>query len=100
MMAKGMGTLADGWSRLRRRLASRQDTEHEQAVVRIVIGILVVVYMGVQYQLGDRASARLAFRWGTPFVVASLAIFGAIVYSPAASPVRRICGMVLDFGTL
>ena len=32
-------------ARLRARLAARPDTEHEQALVRVVVGALVLVYL-------------------------------------------------------
>ena len=40
-----MGRIRDGLAGLRARLAARPDTEHEQALVRLLIGALLVLYL-------------------------------------------------------
>ena len=40
-----MTALADALDRMRARLAARPDTEHEQAIVRLVIGAAVLLYL-------------------------------------------------------
>jgi two-component system sensor histidine kinase RpfC len=87
--------------RLRARLAARPDSEHEQAMVRLAIGVLLGIYL--LPEVLERSAAEpteLHFLVWFGFLVSSLAIFGAIVAFPAANPVRRVLGAVLDAATL
>ncbi|MFY9316807.1 MAG: ATP-binding protein [Burkholderiales bacterium] len=85
----------------RARLAARPDTEHEQAIIRVVIGVLLGLY------LLPEALNRHAEGLHEPhilvwigFLAFSTAIFGAILAFPRASPARRVFGTVLDATTL
>ena len=86
----------------RARLAGRPDSEHEQAIVRLVIGVLLGLY------LLPETLDRLARSLPEPphilvwigFLVFSMAIFVAILAFPQASPARRIFGTVIDSATL
>ena len=87
--------------RVRARLAARPDTEHEQAIVRLVIGILVGLY------LLPEALNRHAEGLPEPhilvwigFLVFSTGFFGAILVSSRAVPARRVLGTVLDAATV
>jgi len=87
---------------LRSRLRQRSDSEHEQAILRIVIVALVFAYMATIYApakdnsqhtqliLLSTLAADLLFGFVT---------FAAICISPAANVGRRIAGMVADAGT-
>jgi len=84
-------------TRLRAQLAARPDTEHEQAIVRLVVGAAVLLYLLV------RASARDIEP--TVFVMAgylgvAMLIFAHILTAPGESPSRRVLAAVLDLGTL
>jgi len=86
---------------LRARLAARPDTEHEQAIIRMVVGLLLGVY------LLPEILNRLAGGFSEPhlqiwigFLAFSTAIFAAILAFPQASPSRRIVGTILDAATL
>jgi two-component system sensor histidine kinase RpfC len=85
----------------RARLAARPDTEHEQAIVRLVIGILLGLYL--LPEILDRHAVGLpephVLVW-IGFLAFSTAIFGTILVSPRASPARRVFGTVLDAATL
>ena len=88
-------------ARVRARLAARADTEHEQALVRVVIGVLLGVYLLpeiLERQAGELAEPHFQIWIG--FVAFSVALFGAILAFPRASPARRIFGTVLDAATL
>jgi len=90
------------WLRwLRARLAARPDTEHEQAIVRAAIGVLIGLYL--LPEILDRHAEGLPephiLVW-IGFLAFSTAIFGAILASPRVSPVRRVVGTVLDAATL
>jgi diguanylate cyclase (GGDEF)-like protein len=84
---------------VRERLAGRSDSEHIQALVRIVIAIL-----GLLYVMYINASEKLTVGQThvPPLVLlvvsVSIGIFLLIVIWPQASPSRRLIGMVFDFG--
>jgi two-component system sensor histidine kinase RpfC len=83
----------------RGRLRGRKDSEHEQALVRIVIASLVLAYMGHVHVPGPEAQGheQVALIWGVgAFLAFSTFLFGAIVLSPAINVHRRVLGMVMD----
>jgi len=81
---------------LRARLAGRKDTEHEQAIVRLVLGVLVLFYL-----------LPGAIREFDPVIVvmsgylaAAALIFAHLLVYPGESPARRVLAAVLDIGTV
>ena len=87
-----------GW--LRARLKRREDSEHEQILVRCIIYCLIILHMGIVMVTtsGDTAAVL------PPLM---LAIFGAVVsfgfaahllISPGVSHPRRIAAMICDYG--
>jgi two-component system, sensor histidine kinase RpfC len=86
---------------LRARLKARTDSEHEQAILRIVIVSLVVAYMGFTYSPdsagGGHAEPLLVFGLAADLVLA-IALFVAICVWPAPSIRRRATGMLADAG--
>jgi two-component system sensor histidine kinase RpfC len=78
---------------LRKRLKSRTDSEHEQAVLRIVIAVLVLSYMAFNHTGED---AELLIQGVSAFLVFGAALLVAIVIWPAENKTRRIVGMVAD----
>jgi two-component system sensor histidine kinase RpfC len=82
---------------LRAHLASRPDTEHEQAVVRIVVGALIVLYL-LPGALAQGLEPTIFVMLG--YLVASAAIFAHILAHPPESPMRRMMGAAADIGTL
>ncbi|MET0118689.1 MAG: ATP-binding protein [Sedimenticola sp.] len=86
-----------------KRLAERSDSEHEQALVRLVIGALIFLYlMSPLPSMWDGGASDL----GPPrqtigiFMGLSMLLLLSIIMHPAASVPRRLAGMVLDLGTL
>ncbi len=83
---------------IRRRLEGRADTEHEQAVIRIVFSVLISLYIlaitgfGIADQ--DVLAPGLWIALGS-FVASSL-LFTHIVWRPRIVPARRIAGMLID----
>ncbi|HET7198482.1 MAG TPA: ATP-binding protein, partial [Burkholderiales bacterium] len=77
---------------LRARLASRPDTEHEQALIRLLNAIALGIYLmpEIQPYFGI---------WLIYFVV-GLAIVADILIRPQPSPVRRTLGALSDVSTL
>ena len=87
--------------RLSSRLSARSDSEHEQALVRLLVGALLFLYLLPKAFYGDvqRADVLMLFAMVCYMIFAS-AIFGWIYLLPASSPPRRVCGAVLDIGAV
>jgi len=101
-MARSPATaLTPGWRgalvRARARLVARPDTEHEQALVRIVITILLVLYL----LPGATGPGReLILLVGGAHFALSVLVFLRILHSTDTSPARRVFAMVGDFATV
>ncbi len=90
-------------SSIRGRLAGRSDSEHEQAMLRVAIGVGMFLYL-----LPD--AIKHSYEWvyasGTYLIVmtacatAALAILASIFVWPGASPARRVIANVLDVFTI
>jgi two-component system, sensor histidine kinase RpfC len=97
-----IGALKRGLDLARRRLKGRTDSEHEQAIVRIIIvGILALYYLILAW-LHDFTDPRLGWGaiWAATYLAVSTGYVVMIIASPAASPARRLVAMVTDLGTL
>jgi two-component system sensor histidine kinase RpfC len=85
------------WLRwVRARLATRPDTEHEQAIVRLVLGALIVLYMvpgALTRNLEPTILVMMAY------LGAAALIFAHILVSPGVSHTRRVVAMLWDLGT-
>ncbi|MGA8005910.1 MAG: response regulator [Burkholderiales bacterium] len=92
-----MRALADFYGNLRARLAGRPDTEHEQAIVRLVVGALIVLYL-LPDALRDRPEPTLEVM--LLYLLVSALLFVRILVSPGASHARRLVATVADVGTL
>jgi two-component system sensor histidine kinase RpfC len=82
------------------RLRARPDSEHEQALIRIVIVAALFALMsagsgGTVVSPEHRAGALLA----GGYLAVSIAYFLCTVIAPQASPTRRLIAMVTDFAT-
>ena len=87
-------------SALRQRLAKREDSEHEQALLRIVIVGLVLAYMAGFHGWPSTWSDvnREIVLVLTGFFSVAVAIFVSICLYPRKNVVRRLVGMVADTG--
>jgi len=93
--------VSNAFGRLRARLAARGDKEHEQAVIRIAIALLISILFVWNLLYGDAARAKEAFAtYGVLFLVASALLFAHIATFPAVNPTRRLIGISLDLWTL
>jgi two-component system, sensor histidine kinase RpfC len=83
---------------LRRRLQGRPDSEHEQALLRIVLVIFAFVYFltfGWLRHFADPSLIRgMALSAG--YLVLSAVYVGLIIVRPGVSPARRVVAMVTD----
>src|SRR6266849_4773463 len=82
---------------LRARLAARPDTEHEQGILRLVIGALLVVYLLPGSSEPERT--LILYVGGIQFVVGVL-IFLRIAYTTHISPARRLFAQLADVATI
>ena len=84
------------------RLANRPDSEHGQALVRLAIFLAVMVYMLLGALLGglEQNVSRTALAMSTVGVVIGTVLFCWILWSPGKSNIRRIIGMVTDYGLM
>ena len=75
-------------------LQNREDSEHEQALVRIIMGTAWLAYISyVNIQDGVHENGITA---SILFLVASSLNFVWIILYPAINPARRIAGMMID----
>ncbi len=82
---------------LRARLGDRPDTEHEQAIVRLLLGVVILVYLIIGATAGDVEPT--VYLMAGYLAVAAL-IVAHIFVSPTASPTRRVLATAVDVGTL
>ena len=84
------------------RLRGRQDSEHEQALVRLAIAALILAYLfGLSVaQNFDDPAQRAAIGIILAETVLGLGLVVGIMVRPGISYTRRIVGMLADYGTL
>ncbi|MGX9720194.1 response regulator [Stenotrophomonas acidaminiphila] len=93
-------TSAFAW--LRQRLRQRGDSEHAQALVRIVMIALILCYVLLSAGRWDLPPAQLRLVI-TLILIAqglSLALMGWLLWKPGRSDLRRILGMVDDYALM
>ena len=90
-------------ARLKERLSNRPDSEHQQAIIRVVIVALLALYFG----LLDRYATHTpdvhyheGLLGALSYLVVAFGIVGWILAMPGASTVRRAVAMVGDQTTL
>ena len=92
----GRGEIRKAWEFLSR----RPDSEHEQALIRVVLTTATFVYLQTYWigSLGRTPSQEeLHLFWVSAiYPVFSLALFLRITFSPGISPFRRILGILGD----
>ena len=79
------------FSTIKTRLQNRPDSEHEQALFRILIAGIITVYFFI-------AGPELAFYLGAAYLPAALATFGWIILQPGIHPFRRFIATTADIG--
>lgn len=83
-------------------LKNRSDSEHEQALIRIIIVAFLFCYLLINYFSSDTVhrNAIQCLAIGAIYLFISFAYFAMIVVWPAPSPMRRLGAMVTDFATI
>ncbi len=89
------------WRWLRQRLSGRPDSEHEQAVIRVVIGLIVFCYFLISAIQSDFQSPEVmrGLLISGMFLGFALLLFGSVLLWPRRSVTRRVVGMLGDLGT-
>ncbi|MEJ2175293.1 MAG: hypothetical protein P8Y76_10405, partial [bacterium] len=92
-MGTGLGGIFH-W--MRARLAARPDSEHEQSIVRVVVGFLLVLYLvpGAIERGSDPAVWVMLAYLGI-----AVCLFAHILVAPGVSPVRRVLAAICDVAT-
>ena len=84
-----------------RAFANRPDSEHAQALVRLVIAAMLLLYLaGVASSAGAGDEVRLSVLILLAETLLGLGLVIAIMVSPGVSHPRRVIGMLADYGTL
>ena len=83
---------------LRQRLSGRPDSEHNQAITRLVFVSVVFVYFFTDYFAAkvDDLALQYAHLLAYVSMPVTIAILVAIFLRPGASPIRRVFGMCHD----
>jgi len=82
---------------LRARLAARPDTEHEQAIVRVVVvGLLCLYLTPGAIAGGDYATIRVMLA----YLAISGVLLGVMLMSRSVSPSRRVVAATADIGVV
>ncbi len=90
-----------GFGKIRASFKARTDSEHEQILIRLVLGILIFLYLGAYAVFGGQSMAadpRILYPMIVAvagFIVAVLLLVNILLY-PGASAVRRMAGIVQD----
>ncbi len=86
---------------LRARLKARPDTEHEQAFIRLAVGIILFFYLlpGAVIHVGEQREADLSYLGAMlAFLAAAAGLIVSILQHPGVSRTRRILGAAIDSG--
>jgi two-component system sensor histidine kinase RpfC len=84
------------------RLKGREDSEHEQAIVRIIISLAILVYVLLTFST-NQESKEVQFFWissTTYILLFSFGTFIAIIINPGKSVLRRVLSLFTDVGML
>ena len=83
------------------RLSNRPDSEHQQALIRLVIACMILAYLwGLQTFATSQSNLHLMFRVMLAESVVGLMLVAGIVVRPGVSHARRWVGMLADYSTL
>jgi two-component system sensor histidine kinase RpfC len=87
---------------LRSRFAKRPDSEHEQAIVRLAIVSVFLVYLfGLVSVSGSHAATVHTALWYVFLdAIVGAAILAWLIWKPGVSHPRRVLGMLTDYGAM
>jgi two-component system sensor histidine kinase RpfC len=86
---------------LKARLAARPDTEHEQAIVRLVVGLLLGAYILPEgLDVASWSALKLHYQVFVAYLVVAIILLAWNVASREISHVRRATGLLIDMATV
>lgn len=89
------------WHWLQTRLRDREDSEHEQILIRVGFAALILTYL---LTLVDGQTApsiwHVCLVIGSVYAIGSLLLLGHVLFRPNVSVTRRLAGMLLDLTCL
>jgi two-component system sensor histidine kinase RpfC len=96
-----MAAIADLGKRLRARLAARPDTEHEQAIVRLVVGLLLGAYLLPEgLAVHEWRALQPHYLAYLAYLAASVVVLAWNLASSTTSHLRRCAGLLADMGAV
>jgi two-component system sensor histidine kinase RpfC len=85
----------------RARLAARPDTEHEQAIVRLAIGLLLGAYfLPAGLRVSEWSALEFHYIVFASYIVIGVLVLAWILVSDSVSHLRRCIGLAADIGTV
>jgi two-component system sensor histidine kinase RpfC len=79
------------------KLKARQDTEHEQCLIRVGLSIFALVFLSVAYQASGKIEGKFIVMVGAAFYfLFSLGLLVFVYWDKRPSPVRRLLGIAVD----
>ena len=89
-------------ARLAQRLSNRPDSEHQQAIIRLVMLAVIGAYLQgvVTGRPGIAEPLRLSMMFLAVEFLVAFAILGWIVARPGMSAARRVLGMIADYSLM
>jgi two-component system sensor histidine kinase RpfC len=89
-------------SALRERLARRQDSEHQQILVRLIITLVFLAYLSLTQIYAPRPAALAMLLYGAVSIefVCAIGLLAALLRNPESSNPRRWFGMLLDYSII
>ncbi|MGD9743263.1 MAG: ATP-binding protein [Dongiaceae bacterium] len=87
---------------LKARFKDRTDSEHEQAIIRVVIVLILAIYyffLAYGAEFADPGFLKGLY-WSLGYLALSVVGVGLIVAWPQVSPARRLAFMITDMATL
>ncbi|GAB3505778.1 ATP-binding protein [Pseudoxanthomonas daejeonensis] len=94
--------MAEAYAWFRERLSGRPDSEHGQALVRIVLILLILSYVLLPSSRAglEPGQYRTVLAIVLTGLTLSLGIFTALLAHPGRSDARRVVGMLADYGLM
>lgn len=92
--------MADLLSAFKQRMANRPDSEHGQAMVRLAIASMILLYLWLLREYRNEPHTDAVTMVMLAETLVAMAIMAGILISPGTSHARRLVGMVTDYATL
>jgi two-component system sensor histidine kinase RpfC len=91
--------LAEAVKKILQHLRTREDTEHEQALIRIGLSIFALVFLTIAYAVSGKTEGKTVVMAGAvSYFLFSIALFTAMLFNRKPSHARRLLGIMVDMG--